>query len=126
MTAVTWITAGALGLTTTGLVHSVVAHRNSDIRTAYVSVARAVRRWMFPAAFGLLVCVAVAGAILMQVPVLQFSWWRLISGATGSMVTGQTGFHGGLWTAAAAFHAIYNALAVLLLLTFVIARVVVS
>ncbi|SHU26078.1 Uncharacterised protein [Mycobacteroides abscessus subsp. abscessus] len=101
MTAVAWITAGALGLTTAGLVHSVVAHRDSDIRKAYLSVVRAIRWWMLPAAFGLLVCVVIVAAILSQLPWLQFSWWRLISGTPGSMISGQTSFQGGLWTVAA-------------------------
>lgn len=100
MSIAAWITATAITVTAAGLVHQIAVHRDERQRSDYMAVLRAFRWWMIPTAIGLLTVAAGGSVLFMQVPGLDFSWWRLISGKTGSMMLGQSGFHGGLWTIA--------------------------
>ncbi|WP_100513970.1 hypothetical protein [Mycobacteroides abscessus] len=100
MSITAWITAAAITVTAVSLVHHIAAHRDERLRRDYISVLRAFRWWMIPSAIGLLTVAAGSSALFMQIPGLDFSWWRLISGKTGSIILGQSNFHGGFWTIA--------------------------
>lgn len=98
MTISTVVTAAAMGFVAYSLVRTVAQHRDSRVRRDYAEIVRAFRWWMIPANLGVWTLLVVVCSVLWQVPVLRFSWWKLVSGTDGSMVTGQSGFHGGLWT----------------------------
>lgn len=66
-------------------------------RRNYASVLKAVRWWMIPACLVNLAVVVTIGTWLMRLPLLDFSWWKFLSGQGGNVALGQTAFSGPLW-----------------------------
>lgn len=92
-----WITAAVALVSAAGLVSTALQHRQQWARDLYRSVYGAMRWWMVPAALAQMVVTVTISVLLWKVPLLQWSWWRLISGSNGSAVLGQTGLPGFGW-----------------------------
>ncbi len=94
-----YITAAFIGLLLIGTVMSVrrLSDKSSDERRVWINVVKNIRWWMFLTAAVQLTVVLVISGLLYQIPILQWGWWKALTGVQGNASFGQTSFGGPVW-----------------------------
>lgn len=97
MAAAQVVSFGVVSLMAVAVVKTGTHQLRPAERRNYVAVLKAVRWWMAPACLVNLAVVVTVGSWLMRVPLLDFSWWKFLSGQGGNVALGQTAFSGPGW-----------------------------